>query len=345
MLVVAAVLVGSGASASPLPALGTPREREMDRTMTLRPIPDVQLAARPPVDQAQARKIKQLIASLADMDRPDFGLSPTLGGSNFAQLANQSHVDSVLLTNHNIQQTGALRDLVALGPDSLPYLLAALDDKTPTKLVIKHDRGFGGMFFEQELWLNTAIQAEAAVAATRPALSPSQREESIASYTVTIGDVCFVAIGQIVGRPYEAIRYQPTAIIVVNSPTHDPWLCNAVRTIWSSKEPAQRLFRSLLMDYSTRGSSGEGKLTAGWEMASTVQCDAALRLLYYFPKSSARLIAQRLRNIDVHPTKGVRELIRTMVANGVRQDEFIRATSWSQEPAIRAAAAAMSERR
>jgi hypothetical protein len=343
ILVAAAVLVGARASA--LTALGTPGEREVGRTMTLGPLPDVHLADRPPVDEAQAGRIKQLIASLAEMDGPDFGLSPTLGGSNFAPLANQSHVDTLLLTNHNIQQTGALRDLVALGPDALPYLLAALDDKTLTKLVIKHDRGFGGMFFEQELWLNTAIPAEAAVAATRPALSPSQREESIASYTVTIGDVCFVAIGQIVGRPYQAIRYQPTAIIIINSPTHDPWLCNALRAIWSSKEPARRLFDSLLMDYSTRGSSGEGKLTAGWEMASTVQCDAALRLLYYFPKDSTRLIAQRLRNLNVHPTKGVRELIRTMVANGVRQDEFIRATSWSQEPAIRAAVAAISEHR
>ena len=107
----------------------------------------------------------------------------------------------------------------------------------------------------------------------------------------------------------------------------------------------RRLFSSLLMDYSTRGPGGPEKLTAGWEMASSVQCDAALRLLYYFPKDSARLIAQRLRNLDVHPTKSVRELIRTMVTNGVRQDEFIRATSWSQEPAIRTAAAGMSKHR
>ena len=341
VVVAAAVLVATGAPA--LTALGTPGEREVDRTMTLGALPDVHLTARTPVDEAQARKIKQLIASLADVSRPDFGLSPTLGGRNFSPLADQSHVDTLLLTNHHIQQTGGVRDLVALGPAALPYLLAALDDMTPTKLVIKPDRSFGGMFFEEELWLNTAIPAEAVVAATRPAPSPSHRKESLASYTVTIGDVCFVAIGQIVGRPYEAVRYQPTAIIIVNSPTHDPWLCNAVRAVWSSKEPARRLFNSLLMDYSTRGPSEEGKLTAGWEMASTVQCDAALRLLYYFPKDGARLIAKRLRNLDVHPTKGVRELIRTMVANGVRQDEFIRATSWSQEPAIRAAVAAMSK--
>jgi hypothetical protein len=79
-------------------------------------------------------------------------------------------------------------------------------------------------------------------------------------------------------------------------------------------------------------------------MASQVQCDAALRLLYYFPKESAQVIAERLAKLDVRHTRNAKELIRLMVANGVRQDDLIRATSWSREPALRAAVTGIFKR-
>ena len=46
--------------------------------------------------------------------------------------------------------------------------------------------------------------------------------------------MCFVAVGQIVGRGYAAVRYQPTACIVINSPTHDAKLRSDVRAAWVS---------------------------------------------------------------------------------------------------------------
>jgi hypothetical protein len=61
------------------PATGVP-----ETPLKLGKIPDLHLAPRPPVTEAQAKRIKNLIAGLAALDKPDFGLSTTLSGEDFA---------------------------------------------------------------------------------------------------------------------------------------------------------------------------------------------------------------------------------------------------------------------
>jgi hypothetical protein len=39
-------------------------------------------------------------------------------------------------------------------------------------------------------------------------------------YTIKVGDVCYVLIGQIVNRRLWALEYVPTLIVVVTSPVH-----------------------------------------------------------------------------------------------------------------------------
>jgi hypothetical protein len=210
-------------------------------------IPELRLTSGPPVAEPQARRIRELIASLATLDAPDFGLSASLSGSAFAPLPGQSQTGALLLTDHGLQPSEALKELVTLGPDALPFLLDALDDKTPTKLIVNH----GSMWHAAELYLNPVNPAEQA-AARAAAVDPRRQEEPVDSYTVKLGDVCFVAIGQIVGRPYQAVRYQPSMCIVLNCPAHDPKLCAEVRSIWGAKDPRRKLFDSLRADYGGR---------------------------------------------------------------------------------------------
>jgi hypothetical protein len=112
-----------------------------------------------------------------------------------------------------------LKELVTLGPNALPLLLAALDDQTPTKLTIGHDGGFDAMWFSNELPLNPVNRFEQAI--YREGAGKTLTEDQTSSCTIRIGDVCFVAVGQIVGRSYSAVRYQPSSCIVLNSPAHD----------------------------------------------------------------------------------------------------------------------------
>lgn len=164
-----------------------------------------------------------------------------------------------------------------------------------------------------------------------------------ASYTLTVGDVCFVAIGQIVGRPYRAVRYLPTAIIIVNSPTREKRLRELVRAQWSSDNPAKMLFQSLLIDYATEGIFN-GESLGGWGKGSDLQVKAALRLLYYFPKETVPLIAARLRSLDVQDATKDSDWMKREGKNRVPTVEFIKAVAWCTAPAIDEALADIAKR-
>src|SRR5262249_48030258 len=130
---------------------------------------------------------------------------------------------------------------------------------------------------------------------------PDMLDHPLTTYMVKVGDICFNIIGQIVGRRYLAVRYQPTACIVINSPVADADLAKDVREIWTSNTPTRTLFHSLLTDYSCRGVYN-GHSFDGWGIGSDLQCEAAMRLLYYFPKETAALIAERLHHLKVQHT-------------------------------------------
>jgi hypothetical protein len=266
--------------------------------LRLEKLPALTLVSGEPVNKKTTEYLKSLIDSLGNIDNPDYGLSTTMSGASFSPVAGHSRGGAFLLTDHALKPAPAIKQLVERGPEALPHLLAALDDQRPTKLKLEHKGGFGAMWFANELGGNPVNPLE------RRILNNSKRDQGILekhidSYTVKIGDVCLVAIGQIVGRGYQAVRYQPTACIVINSPTEDQELRKQVRAIWESKDPRQRLFESLLTDYATVADYVDGESFDIWGMAGDLQCEAAMRLLYYFPKESAPLIAKRLRDLRV----------------------------------------------
>jgi hypothetical protein len=326
-------------------------------------VPRVTLQPGKPLSPEKQKEIRGLIAQLAEVKDPDFGLSGTLSGHGFAPLPHQGHWEMGLLTDHRLQSSAALARLVALGPDALPFLLEALDNATPTKLKINcrgalavlHGMGVGGNPLNRREW--RALSAPP---------SPKEEDEDVEEddpdpwkamdilkdfgkkpasghYTVKVGDVCFVAIGQIVGRHYQAVRYQPTAIIVINSPVENRDMRERVRAVWSGKDPAKRLLDSLLVDYATEGLFNGSSLD-GWDEGSERQIEAALRLLYYFPREAAPLVAARLRSLDVRSPEGQDGHMLREVKNGVRTADFIKAVAWCKAPAIREALAELARR-
>ncbi len=98
-------------------------------------------------------------------------------------------------------------------------------------------------------------------------------------YTLKVGDLCFVAIGQIVGRNLVALRYRPTACLVINSPVETPILARRVREDWGGLT-AEAHRESL-----TRNALAPGR---GHELAVT-------RLMWYFPDRGLE-IARKLLN-------------------------------------------------
>jgi hypothetical protein len=251
-----------------------------------------------------AEDIRKLIARLAEMEHAVIGLSPSLSGRDFAPLAGRERVNVLQLTDADVGPFEPFRRLVELGPHALPPLLGALDDQRPTKITINASNGLAFL---------------------------GNRK----SYTVKIGDVCYVALGQIVGRPHEAVSYFPSGGICLGGPMQYPKVAKELRATWSGENPVQRLRKALLADYRTKPVFN-GKDLEGWDEGSDLVYEAALRLLYYFPADSVPLIAERLKRLDASETgDDADKFIRREVANGVNTGEFIRASMWSREPAIR----------
>ena len=307
-------------------------------------VPPLKSEPRPALTDAQKKRIKALIAQLAEIKDPDFGMSATLTGHAFAPLADQKHVQALVLTDPHFKTSDAFRSLVAIGPDALPFLLDALDDNTPTRLKIKHGDGLGFMGFGNELDGNPLNPLERRILSRKAEHEDEDDDGRIhGRYTLKVGDVCFVAIGQIVGRPYHAVRYQPTAIVIINSPVESKDMRDRVRAIWSSNDPAKKLLDSLLIDYATEGLHG-GKSLNTWHEGNNRQIEAALRLLYYYPNESAGLIAGRLGSLDVQRCDDRNDQVKREVKNGVITADFIKAVSWSKAPGIPEALADIARR-
>ena len=239
--------------------------------------------------EEQTAQIRSLIRDLTRIASPDFGLSPSLSGTRFAPLPDTENFSGGLLgVPHGIRQDDMLEQLVGLGPRALPFLLEALDDDRKTGLAVNAEDLFGVMWHAKEAFGNKLSPHEKRALVAHPGIHSSPlyiSEERADQHEVTVADVCFVAIGQITNRPYQAMRYQPSGHAVINSPTASPELTAYLRDIWSLSGHEEKLFRWLLLDFHTRGTGSE-----------ELQVGAAQRLLYYFPGESIELICARIRD-------------------------------------------------
>jgi len=328
---IAALATVSFLSSKAVASTNDPGDAFATPLVQLRPVESIKLEKQDPMENAEATRIKGLVRNLSNIETnegwsfSEFSFAPTLTTSRDYRM---------MLKYREMKQSAPVVELVKLGPNALPYLLDALDDQTPTKFVAEHHDMIGGMWFSDEMQWNPANVVEAKVLDGQPknpfeAFQRLDHKKNLSSYRVKVGDVCFEIIGQIVGRHYEAVRYQMTNCKYINSPTHDTNLVQRVRSIWSSPNPAQHLLDSLLLDFATRGLSITN--SPGLVLASRLQTRAATRLLYYYPQQTTNLIVQRLRHLDI----GTNSIERN-VTNGLGTTEFIDAIAWSKEPAIRA---------
>ncbi len=255
---------------------------------------DLELGPWKPVPASTVREGEALILRLADIAHEHGGLTWSSAGGPYFEAVRPWRWG----TEHEPDDADqAFVELVRRGPQAIPALLAHLDDTTPTKMEVEHLGGFGSMWPSTELDCNPDDAEE--VRRVRSAFEPPEGatdegdsedeseptprglpETSVQRHVVTIGDVCFVILGQITNRAYQAVRGQPTACIVFNSPTHEPRLARAVRAAWEGTEVRAELARRLLVDLGSPSAGHQG--------------GAALRLAFYFPAASEGILARTL---------------------------------------------------
>src|SRR5262249_37676458 len=159
-----------------------------------------------------------------------------------------------------------------------PGLLAHLGDDRPTRLVLFRS-GFpiGGMVVDRDA-------GEPAEVSLR-----LRRERPERSYRVRVGDLCYVAVGQIVNRGYQGANPQPTNMLFVTCLPSSKRLREGLVRAWADLTP-ERHRASLARD-----------LQSGDEVARN---GAALRLAYYYPAALEQLAR------PTYPEWEVYELLR-----------------------------------
>jgi len=192
-----------------------------------------------------------------------------------------------------------MSELVRRGPSALPELIQHLDDKRPTQLQVGNDDSpksthqigvdaFMFTFFSDEYDPRIRIFYSEKQRDNRPRHLDKDFQ---GRYTVTVGDICYVLIGQIVNRRLLSVRYQPSAGLVVNSPIEAPVIVQMVRADWGQGNP-ELLQSSLLADIRATVPRG----MSDYQSLITERRNAAFqRLRLYFPDTYNSLQGEDLK--------------------------------------------------
>lgn len=188
--------------------------------------------------------IEAWIDRFTEVSHGDIGYSGGVRGNIFTPLESRGEVNAAVLSDQCLDVSHALRQIVKRGAESVPLLLAHLDDKRPTRLEIgRGDPPPLSLFFRNTPDYNARTTPRPLKEENRDLMTLFRRasgRETLSTHIVTVGDLCFVALGQIVNRDYSAVAYQPTGIVVVTSPTYSPallpcfWRCGAAIGRWRS---------------------------------------------------------------------------------------------------------------
>jgi hypothetical protein len=228
-----------------------------------------------PPDYAGA-SISQLIDELVNIDEPTAGIHGTLVFRQFLAEDAPPELQGGVFGSAPPKRFPQMAELVRRGVAAMPMLMDYLNDARPTKLSVG-DGFFTFRYFAEEY--DPRIRAPPQKW-TRPTEEQMQAEiksefdhQLKGTYTVRVGDVCYALIGQIVNRNLAAVRYQPSAILVINSPVEMPSLAAKVRRDWSGVDSDQ-LKASLLSDARVGTAAAAGP--------------ALQRLRFYFPDEYRR---------------------------------------------------------
>jgi ankyrin repeat protein len=253
------------------------------------------LRADPP-SRPSGLTVAALIDRLADVKEGGIGYSGSVTGSVFLPLDHAGRLHVMLLFQSPPVASEAMRELVKRGAAAVPELLAHLDDRRPTKLDAVW--GLSALLFSSGCDTNRRITVPAKldvedekVDSDMP-LTPRWRSEV---YTPKVGDLCFVALGQIVNRQFDAVRYVPSGITVVTAPTRSPALRAEVRRQWGGLTAAKHR-AALLADCQTPDTPER------W-------IGACKRLAYYYP-DAVEAVALKLLKQPEYDGGEVQEFIQ-----------------------------------
>lgn len=212
---------------------------------------------------------------LPGISKIGFGYSARFSGSQFLPEPASSQVQTLVIGSQAPSNSPALEQIVRRGILAVPSLLKHLDDARETK--VPPMSGMMWMSFADEYDFNSRTREHTPDGVNKKDMFD---HNDPTNHVITVGDLCYVALGQIVNRHFNATRYQPTGGLIINSPTYSSRLCTIVRKDFD--ELTRDKHRDLLIqdflkpDYEDRRN------------------DAAKRLAFYYPETLEPLVLKQL---------------------------------------------------
>jgi len=183
---------------------------------------------------AEVPEVARLIDGLQGVDEPDLGYSSFEGGGS-----------AFFPTSENGPHSATMTAIVRLGARAVPDLIRHISDGRPTGVEGGAVTGFGGFFLLDEYDWSPASGVTLPADVNVRGLSRTFAAKE--GWTVRVGDLCFVALGQIVNRRFQTLRYQPSGLVVASSPVAVTPLAAAVVREWGDLTPEEHR-RRLLAD-------------------------------------------------------------------------------------------------
>ena len=168
---------------------------------------------------------EDLITKLTEESNQGIGSHTTAWASGFMAIDDEPRFNGGILGSAKPAVSPVMRELVRRGLAALPLLIKHLTDSRSTKLTVGD--GFIGKWFADEYDPRDSTSEKLGGV-------NSGKKTDFEQYTLRVGDLCYVAVGQIVNRELNAVRYQPSRCLVVNSPVERPALAAAVKNDWSN---------------------------------------------------------------------------------------------------------------
>jgi hypothetical protein len=224
-------------------------------------------------DSLANRETTELINRLTDISSEGIGFHSMALSSGFLPIEEEPRFQGGVLGSSKPEASPVAREIVRRGLAAMPDLLKHLDDSRQTKLIV------GGKFFLDK-WHSDEYDPRYHDPRKHPAgVNRGKQKDGPDKYTVRVGDVCYVLIGQIVNRNLRAVRYQPSSCLVINSPVETPALAQAVKADWNglSSEQHERSLYEDALDLSI------------WRAPEAIR-----RLLFYYPATGKRLALRML---------------------------------------------------
>jgi len=203
-------------------------------------------------------EVSALIDQLVFVTEQGPGTHPTAWASGFIAVGEEMKFRGGIFGSERPVVHPAMRELVRMGVRALPDLLNHLSDDRKTGLSVRQHRfrdGQGSLGF-MGIWHGDEYDPRFEPPEKQPDGVNKGERGFVEEYTLRVGDLSYVAIGQIVNRHLSAFRYQPTLCLVINSPVETPALADAVRKDWAGlteEQHQQSLIDDALSDTSRYG--------------------------------------------------------------------------------------------